>query len=79
LTDFRSAFERYFSGSFSWSGGQVASNVACLPACLQVRRGERVKPGENFELGDLRCEIAGHSLVVEFESEAIAVHNLLKY
>lgn len=79
IKEFKLAFETRFAASLHWSGGQRLSNVAALAPHSNVRRRGQVKPGESFELGDLRCELAGHTLIVEFDSDAIAVHNLVKY
>ncbi len=79
IKEFKAAFETRFAASFIWSGGQRQSNVAALAPHPKVRRDGCVKLGECFELGDLRSELTSHTLVVEFESGAIAVHNLVKY
>ena len=79
LSGFREAFQARLRGEVLWGGGQTATNTAGLQPDLLLRRDGRRRTGERFELGDLRCDISVSTVVVEYESGAMAVHNLLKY
>ena len=79
LENFRASFSALVAGSVEWTGGQILANTGVLPAHETLRRGGRFKSGERFELGDLRGDLMRTTLIVEYESSAIAVHNLLKY
>jgi len=73
------AFTDRFGARVAWAGGQGEANTAALRRDSTLRRIGPIRPGENFEIGDLRCDLDAFTLVVEYESGAIAVHNLLKY
>ncbi len=81
LNRFKSEFNRRFSQfePIRWSGGQRIANCGKLPYNLDLRRGRKWRPGERFELGDARCDPASCSVIVEFESDKVVAHNLLKY
>ena len=79
LERFRGALAERFPSVVEWGGGQVASNTGSIDAHVSLRRSGVVRPGERFELGDLRCVISETAVVVEYESGPVALHNLLKY
>lgn len=79
LARLRAALTAGFSAASDWSGGQIASNCASLAPVTSLRRNGPIRSGERFELGDLRCRIGSVDVVVEYESEGVALHNLLKY
>ena len=79
LTVFTEAFGRHFSGDISWTGGQRKTNIGQLQPDRQLRRGGKLQSNEAFELGDLRVDLGGHTIIIEFESDWVAVHNLVKY
>jgi len=82
--EFRPIFKDYFEASFSfapdWIHGQIRANAAGLPFRPELKRpGVGQEEGELFELGDLRADIAGWTVIVEYESGPVLVHNLVKY
>ncbi len=78
LNRFRSEFCRRF-GPVKWGGGQVLANCGRLSPNRNLRREGKLCTTERFELGDARCDLAGHAIIVEFDSDKIVVSNLLKY
>lgn len=76
---FRAEFGQRFGARTSWHTGQVAANTAGLTPQTALRRGGLSRAGEVFEIGDLRCDLPSQTVIVEYESDAIAIHNLLKY
>ena len=79
LTEFQSRFDAAFGNALAWTGGQVIGNKANFCALPAYRRDGVCRPNEGIELGDLRTSIAGWTIVVEYESEAMVVQNLIKY
>jgi hypothetical protein len=79
LAKFKDEFCSRVSSDVTWSGGQVSKNTASLRPNPALRRGGQVRHGEAFELGDLRCDYAGHTVIVEYDSGSVSVPNLLKY
>lgn len=79
LERFKRAFEDRFPEEVAWSGGQGAANTAGLVPDPQLRRKGKLRSRERFELGDLRCDFRNTTVIVEFDSEPVAVHNLVKY
>ena len=79
LERFKVVFSARFPEKTAWSGGQVLANTSGLEPDLLLRRDGVPRRGERFELGDLRCDIGNSTVIVEYESDAMAVHNLLKY
>ena len=78
LDEFRRSFVHRF-GETNWTGGQVAGNKASFNPLAKYRRNEEFRANEGIELGDLVTQIGGFRLVIEFESEAMIVQNLIKY
>src|SRR5258708_486697 len=80
LMEFQSAFRDSFGITPGWITGQGRHNSVGLPCVAKLRRdGGAARSGEVFELGDLRADIARSMVIVECESSAISVHNLMKY
>jgi hypothetical protein len=79
LTRLRTALTTRFPSATGWAGGQGIANTAALKGDASLRRGGVLRYGERFELGDLRCTAGSATIVVEYESEGVALHNLLKY
>jgi len=63
----------------AWSGGQIVSNTAALPVNDALRRPGPTRKAERFELGDIAVEVGRWRVVIEFESGAVPLSNLLKY
>jgi hypothetical protein len=82
-SDFLSLFKQAFADRFSdrvlWTGGQIAGNVAQLPGIAALRRGGVLHRMEQFEIGDLRGEFGGRTLVIEYEQKQLPLSNLVKY
>jgi hypothetical protein len=78
LVVFKAAF-RASIGEAVWIEGQGLHNKIILPFVALLRRGGVQKPGEWFEFGDIRTDFANRLVIIEHESDAIAVHNLVKY
>jgi hypothetical protein len=81
---FRPLFKDAFKGAFGipvqWLHGQIAGNTAHLPFQPELKRpGKKRHTGEVFELGDLRADIKGWTVIVEYDSGAVPIHNLAKY
>ena len=79
VDQFKAAFRESFGVTREWTGGQGRHNNMSLPFVAQLRRDGVQSAGECFELGDLRADIAQRMVIIECESRAIAVHNLVKY
>ena len=79
LSECRSTFDRAFLEPHTWTGGQVTGNKADFCALPAYRRGGVCRTNEGIELGDLRTSLNGWTVVVEYESEAMVVQNLIKY
>ena len=79
VSEFQRSFELRIGVPDRWFGDQTDENCATLPAIAELRRGGRAMPNERFELGDRRCDFAGWTVLAEFESSAISLHNLVKY
>ncbi len=79
VTEFREALVRRFGAHIQCGGGQGKANCGQLPPNPELRRLGRSRANETFELGDLRADLAGQTVIMEFESEWVAVHNLVKY
>lgn len=79
LDMFKLAFTQRFGVQMQWQGGQTLGNFAGLPGIFDLRREGRIKPNERFEIGDIRSDISGITLVVEFDGSGVSVSNLLKY
>jgi hypothetical protein len=76
---FQHEWSNYIKYSVNWTGGQIANNCAGFIPDPSVRRGGNSRHREQFELGDIRCDLLDHSIIVEFESDYMATHNILKY
>jgi hypothetical protein len=79
LQIFRKAFENRFNVAPDWSGGQILTNKACFAGLDHYRRERRIRSNEGIELGDLRTSFQEWTVIVEYESSAMVVQNLLKY
>lgn len=79
LVEFKGAFAAHFGESVTWSGGQAHENTASLRTHTSGRRSVGVQRAERFELGDITSRFRGWKLIVEFESGALPLSNLLKY
>jgi hypothetical protein len=79
LKTFQSTFIERFCQNPAWIGGQVSSNKALLASRSEYRRTGTANANEGIELGDLRGTFRGHTVIVEHESDAISVQNLVKY
>jgi hypothetical protein len=80
LKCFQVAFsEKFGDESVRWTGGQISSNVARLPPDRLLRRNGLLKAGEQFEIGDLRTDFCGKTLIIEFDSKQVPLSNLVKY
>jgi hypothetical protein len=79
LNDFKRVFKRRSGLDVNWTGGQVLSNTAGLASNPTLRRPDLVRQNERFELGDLGAKLGDWQVVVEFESGAVTLSNLLKY
>jgi hypothetical protein len=79
LSRMQAALADGFPAATEWTGGQIIANCAAIKPDESLRRGGYVRRGERFELGDLRCLIGTTAIIVEYESGAIALHNLVKY
>lgn len=76
---FRKSVCEALGENLSVTGSQIATNCLTLPAAELVRREGIPKRVERFELGDIRIEFDHLTAIVEYESDAIAIHNLVKY
>jgi hypothetical protein len=79
LSLFKDAFASRFGNSVHWNGGQGAGNVAQLPGIAELRRGGVLHRMEQFEIGDLRGDFNGRTLVIEYEQKQLSLSNLVKY
>lgn len=79
LSLFKNAFASRFGNSVHWTGGQIAGNVAQLPGIAELRRGGVIHRMEQFEIGDLRGDFNGLTLVIEYEQKQLSLSNLVKY
>lgn len=79
LAEWKAAFHHTAGEVLSWNSGQGAANTAALPGVRELRRGQQLRPGEAFELGDLRGTYRGCTIIVEYDSGQPALSNLLKY
>lgn len=79
LSTFKEAFKERFGTALDWRGGQSAGNVARLPGVTSLRRGGVLRQGERFELGDLRADFGGRTIVVEYDQTVVSLSNLVKY
>jgi hypothetical protein len=79
VTAFKEAFLQKFDASAIWTGGQVIENFAYLPRMASLRRGGKSRQDERFELGDLRTNFFGRTIIVEYDSGGVDIQNLLKY
>jgi len=79
VTAFKEAFSQKFDSSVIWTSGQVRGNLAYLPPVLDLRRGGKSRSGEQFELGDLRVDFSGCTIIIEYDSGGVGIQNLLKY
>jgi hypothetical protein len=80
LNVFKAAFaQRFSSNPVIWIGGQIAGNVAQLPGVAALRRGGVLRPSEQFEIGDLRTDFLGLTIVIEYEQKQLPLSNLVKY
>jgi len=79
LMGFKEAFEGRFGGGQHWDGGQGKENRGQLKPNPQLRRNGEVRQDEYFELGDLRVNHGRYMVIVEFDSECLDMHNLVKY
>jgi hypothetical protein len=81
---FRRSFKVEFAKRFGlepvWHESQDKDNKASMLKKQAIYRREGlIRPNEGFELGDLRCDYRGRTIIVEYDSEGLEVHNLLKY
>lgn len=76
---FKDAFASRFGNSVYWTGGQIAGNVAQLPGIAELCRGGVLHRMEQFEIGDLRGNYNGRTLVIEYEQKQLPLSNLVKY
>lgn len=79
LAAFEAAFRARSGINVQWAGGQVISNTAAFPVDPGLRRLGRARKGESFELADLAANVGSWRVVIEFESGAVPLSNLLKY
>lgn len=79
LNVFIEAFTERISGPISWVRGQNTGNRAQLLPITALRRGGMLRSAEQFELGDLRTNVYGWTIVVEYETGPVSLSNLLKY
>lgn len=79
LQTFKEAFTNKFGSDVIWAGGQVVGNKVQLPRIASLRRDGRFNRSEEFELGDLRADFCGRTIIIEYESGAICFPNLLKF
>lgn len=79
LTQFQNALANSSAASCLWLGGQTTGNFGYLTRNPELRRNGKVRQDERFELGDLRTELGGYSLVIEYDSGGVSLSNLLKY
>lgn len=79
LEEFKCAFNLRLQENITTRGGQGLKNTSRLNHELTLRRNGICKRAERFELGDMRFEFHGYSVIIEYECDGIAVHNLLKY
>jgi len=79
LAEFKSSFQRRTGIEAAWVGSQALSNTSALPFNQALRRPGPLKNGERFELGDIAANIGKHRVVIEFESAAVPLSNILKY
>ncbi len=79
LLAFQEVFIQKFDQNISWLGGQKIGNYACLIHDIELRRNGKVRAGERFELGDLRGDINGTMLIIEYDSSGVSLSNLTKF
>lgn len=73
-------FQQRFGNFNNWIRSQGKANCAALLPNYQLKRiGCLPRADEAFEIGDLRADFAHCTLIVEYDSGAISLSNLLKY
>ena len=81
--DFLEAFKSQFGATVSprvtWVKGQCAKNKMGLPRCVELRRPGAAAKAETFEVGDLRGDWNGWTVMVECDFDGVSVQNLVKY
>ncbi len=77
---FKAEFAKRFDIQPDWRESQNKENKAAfLHRYVKYRRNGLIRPNEGFELGDLRCDYRGRTIIVEYDSFGLEIHNLLKY
>ena len=69
LQQFQSEFSKRFGeDAILWQGGQSDRNSIRLPGIAGLRLGGVLRTSEKFELGDMRGDFLGKTLLIESES-----------
>ena len=79
LRAFRDAFAHEFRYDPEWVSGQTVGNKGLLLGDLSLRRNGVIRRNEGLELGDLRANLGGKTLIIEFDSGGASAMNLIKF